>query len=199
MDEYFVSRGVIYARYSDDVIIFAETEELLLEHKRVLYEFMEKYGLCVNTKKEHTSAPGQPWEYLGVEYHRGKIDLSPSTIRKLKGKIRRKARALRRWMLRKGATDEQTVRVMLRVFNRKFFESGTPHELTWSRWFFPLVTTADGFRKVDAHLQQYTRYIAAGRHGKRNYKTTYAKLKKLGYRSLVNEYYKSFKQASHTN
>ena len=107
-----------------------------------------------------------------------------------KGKIKRKARALRRWKLRKNATDDQTMKVMIRIYNKKFFECGSRHELTWSRWFFPIVTEEIGFKQIDAYLQQYIRYIPTGCHSKKNYKTTYKKLKELGYRSLVNEYYK---------
>ena len=190
VDSYFVERGILYARYSDDIILFAESEERLAEYRAVLHGFLEKYDLEVNPDKERVSAPGEAWEYLGVEYQDGKVDLSPATIQKLKGKIKRKARALYRWKLRKNVGDEQTMKVMIRVFNRKFFENRDPHDLTWSRWFFPMVTEADGFREVDAYLQQYIRYISTGRHGKLNYKVSYDKLKELGYRSLVNEFYR---------
>jgi hypothetical protein len=190
LDSYFTERGIIYARYSDDIIVFAQSEEELNEYKAVLREFLNKYLLSVNPKKESTSKPSEPWEYLGIEYSNGRIDLSPATVQKLKGKIKRKARALRRWKLRKGAGDDQTMRVMLRVFNRKFFENSNPHDLTWSRWFFPIVTEKSGFEQIDAYLQQYVRYIPTGSFGKKNYATTYAKMKQLGYRSLVNEYYK---------
>jgi hypothetical protein len=190
MDSYFVEHEVIYSRYSDDVIIFAESEEKLAEYKDILHGFLRKYELTVNSKKENTTAPGQAWEYLGVEYKNGRIDVAPSTVKKLKGKISRKARALRRWKLRKNATDDQTMKVMIRVFNQKFFESSNPHDLTWSRWFFPIVNEKKGFAEIDLYLQQYIRYIPTGCHGKKNYKTTYGKLKELGYRSLVNEFYR---------
>jgi len=190
LDSYFTERGVLYSRYSDDIIIFAKTTEELTEYKEVLYGFLSKYELSVNANKEKTTEPGQAWEYLGVEYQNGQIDLSSSSRQKLKGKIKRKARALRRWKLRKNASDDQAMKVMIRIFNRKFFESNNPHDLTWSRWFFPVVTVENGFSEIDSYLQQYIRYIPTGCHGKKNYKTTYGKLKDLGYRSLVNEYYK---------
>ncbi|MCL1823600.1 MAG: reverse transcriptase/maturase family protein [Oscillospiraceae bacterium] len=190
VDTYFCERKIIYARYSDDIIIFAETEEKLTEYKEILYEFLNKYKLTVNVKKEKTVKPGEAWEYLGVEYQRGRIDLSSATKQKLKRKIKRKARALRRWRLKKNAGGDQTMKVMIRVFNRKFFEKGNKHDLTWSKWFFPVVTEKNGFQEIDSYLQQYIRYIPTGCHGKKNYKTTYSKMKELGYKSLVNEYYK---------
>ena len=190
MDEYFTQREIIYSRYSDDIIIFARTPDELTDHKTKIYDFLNKYELSVNTSKEKTTEPGQAWDYLGIEYRNKQIDLSSSTKMKLKGKIRRKARALRRWKLRKNANDDQAIKVMIRVFNKKFYVKHNSHDLTWSRWFFPLVTASTGFKEIDSYLQQYIRYIPTGSHGKKNYKTTYGKLKELGYRSLVNEYYK---------
>ena len=38
-------------------------------------------------------------------------------------------------------------------------------------------------------MQNSLRYIATGRYTKKNYNLRYENLKKLGYRSLVNEYY----------
>lgn len=80
---------------------------------------------------------------------------------------------------------------LINRFNRKFFDCGDADTLTWSRWFFPLITKADGLREIDHYLQQNIRFIATGRHGKGNYKkTSYVRLQQLGYRSLVSEYYK---------
>ena len=193
LDAYFTGRGILYARYSDDIIVFAKTEEKLMEYKNILHDFLRKYELSVNADKEKYSKPLEAWEYLGIEYQHGRIDLASGTKQKLKGKIKRKARALYRWKLKKNATDEQAMKVMIRIFNRKFFESRNPHDLTWSRWFFPIVTEKTGFKEIDAYLQQYIRYIATGCHNKKNYKITYDVLKELGYKSLVNEYYKAKK------
>ena len=154
LDRHFTGLGLPYARYSDDVIIFAPAQaDIEARHDEAL-EMLRRYGLSANAKKTRILPPGEPWEFLGVSYHDGEIDLSAATMDKLKGKIRRKARALRRWMLKKGAQPERAMRAMIRVFNTKFFAGGDPNELTWARWFFPLITRADGLREMDAYLQQ---------------------------------------------
>ena len=79
---------------------------------------------------------------------------------------------------------------LIRIFNDKFFESGDPRALTWSRWFFPVINRTDGLREIDNYLQQYIRYLGTGRHTKANYRVRYADLKALGYRSLAHEYYR---------
>ena len=189
LDRHFEALGVPYARYSDDMIVFAPTWETLIEYRAQLCSLLHRYGLAVNPKKEAFSVPHAGWEFLGVRYCDGEIDLSHATKEKLKGKLRRKARALRRWMCRKGATPEQAMRAYIRIFNKKFFECSDANELTWARWFFPLLTVDTGLKEIDAYMQQCLRYIPTGRYGKQNYRTGYGMLKECGYRTLVNAYY----------
>lgn len=189
LDRHFTGRGLPYARYSDDVILFAPTRVALAACRTEALAIIARLGLSVNEEKESIVEPGEAWAFLGIAYRDGEIDLSHATREKLKGKIRRKARALRRWMLRKDAEPERAMRAMIRAFNNKFFEGGGANELTWARWFFPLLTRADGLREMDAYLQQYIRYIPTGRHSRANFRVDYALLKRYGYRSLVHEYY----------
>ncbi|MDR0837535.1 MAG: hypothetical protein LBM94_04915 [Propionibacteriaceae bacterium] len=189
LDEWFVSRGVPYARYSDDIVIFANSQAELDVLRADFLRLIGEHGLHVNPDKESVSAPGIAWEFLGVSYCNGTIDLSSTTKTKLKGKIRRKARALRRWMLRKSADPEVAMRALIRVFNRKFYSLHDPNDLTWARWFFPLLTTSDGLHEIDEYLQAYVRYIPTGRFTKANYRVSYDDLKRLGYRPLVHEFY----------
>ena len=189
MDKFFVAQGQPYARYSDDIIVFANSEDEANRNRLQISDFLADYGLSVNKNKEQLVRPGQAWDFLGISYCGGKIDLSRITKDKLKGKIRRKSRALRRWMLRKGAEPERAMKALIRVFNRKFYEGGDANDLTWSRWFFPLINSSEGLSEIDAYLQLYIRYIATGRFGHTNYRVDYKTLKRLGYRSLVHEYY----------
>jgi hypothetical protein len=108
---------------------------------------------------------------------------------KMKGRISRKARALYRWRLRKGADYDRTARAMIRKFNRKFYDIDEESEFTWSRWFFPVLTSAEGLKELDAYLIEYIRYLYSGRHYKGNYAVSYEHIRELGFRSLVHEYY----------
>ena len=76
----------------------------------------------------------------------------------------------------------------------RIFESDDPETLTWSRWFFPVITKTEGLNEIDRYLQQNLRYLATGKHSKANYRTSYEQLKDLGYKSLVNEYWRFKKQ-----
>jgi len=202
LDKRFYELGISYCRYSDDIIVFAETLDELNNHRDFIHDFLTKLHLQVNAKKEQILTPNQAWSFLGVEYLDGKVDLSQVTIEKIKGKIRRKARAIYRWKNKKGAPDDKALLVMVRVFNKKFFgdkkskEDGKEafdgtKDLTWSRWFFPMLTTDKGLHQVDNYLQMWLRYVVTGKHNKVNHeKASYEMLKGVGYKSLVNEYHK---------
>ena len=190
VDRYFAAADVMYARYSDDIILFAPDRETLEQHKAVLLGFLSQYRLEVNPTKERIYAPGEPFEFLGFKCLGAAIDISEAARRKMKGKIRRAARALDRWRRRKGLDATQAMKGLIRIFNDKFFGDDDPETLDWSRWYFPVINRTDGLREIDAYLQQYIRFLSTGRHTKANYRVRYTDLKALGYRNLVHEYHR---------
>jgi hypothetical protein len=190
VDRYFSDAGVVYARYSDDIILFAQDRKELESHKSVLLGFLEHYGLTVNPEKERIYMPDEPFEFLGFRCQGEAIDISRAVRIKMKGKIRRAARSLQRWRVAKGLTPEQAMKGLIRKFNAKLFEGEDPDSLSWSRWFFPVINRTEGLQEIDRYLQQYLRYLSSGRHTKINYRVRYEDLKALGYRSLVHEFYR---------
>jgi retron-type reverse transcriptase len=189
IDKYFKEKKVLYLRYSDDIILFANTKEEVVEYSKVLNELLLSYNLTINPDKENYYEPHDTWEFLGFSYKDDKIDLSENSLHKIKGKIRRSARSIRRWMLRKEVDEAKAIKVMIRKFNIKFYCSRNA-ELSWKYWYFPVINTSETLKVVDEYLQQYLRYIHTGKHNKMNYKIVpYSKLKRLGYKSLVHEYY----------
>ncbi len=190
LDREFERMGVPYFRYSDDIIVFTESEKERDDCFKIINEWIVKLGLEINPDKVMFTNPRESWEFLGFSYQDGKIDLSDVTIAKIKAKIRRKCRALYRWRLKKGVDFDHAAAVVIRVFNRKFYDLDEEYDFTWSRWFFPVLTSDAGLHEIDEYFVSELRYIYSGRHYKGNYAITYEHLKNLGYLSLVNEYYK---------
>lgn len=193
-DCYFEKQGTLYFRYSDDILLFADTMEELAKSRNQLYSQTQELGLSMNPEKVKIYAPGEPIEFLGFCCRNGEIDLSDNTKRKIKAKIKRKAEALRRWQRKKGLAAEKAAIGFIHAMNRKFYGSGSEEaadrdEFTWNRWFFPNLTVDAGLKEIDAYMQQYIRYAVTGRHYKGNYRISYEALKEWGYRSLVHEYY----------
>ena len=190
VDRFFHEANVVYARYSDDIIMFAPDSDTLDEYKSRMAEFLHQYRLEINPDKEKTYTPDEPYEFLGFKCHAHDIDISEATKKKMKGKIKRAAKSLMRWSSKNHIEPEKAMKGLINHFNRVFLETDDTDSLNWSRWFFPVINKTDGLKEIDHYLQQNIRFLATGKHGKANYKTDYAKLKQLGYRSLVNEFYK---------
>ena len=189
LDWDFYRRQIPYARYSDDIIIFARTESELEENIARIHRCLSSNGLTINPKKESRFAPGEPWIFLGFRFSRDCIDVAPVSVEKIKAKMRRKTRALKRWSDRKSVTGIHAAKAFIRTFNRKLFENPIDHELTWARWYFPMLTTADSLQIIDHYAQSCIRYLATGTRGKASYNFRYEDMKQLGYISLVNRYY----------
>ena len=190
VDRHFHDAHVIYARYSDDIILFAPDFETLEKYKGQMTEFLRKYRLEVNPDKEKIYSPDEAYEFLGFKCHGRDIDISEATKKKMKGKIKRATKSLMRWKVRNQMEPEKAMKGLINHFNRVFFENDDTESLTWSRWFFPVINQTDGLKEIDHYLQQNIRFLSTGKHNKTNFKTNYAQLKQLGYRSLVNEFFK---------
>lgn len=204
-DFFFEKEGVLYFRYSDDILLFADSLSELQRRKEQLYSRIAQLGLSVNPDKVKIYKPGDALEFLGFSYCNGEIDLSENTIRKTKARIKRKAEALRRWQRNKRLSDEKAAIGFIKAMNRKFYgnadgEGNGDDEFTWNRWFFSNLTADTGLKEIDAYMQEYIRYTVTGRHYKGNYRIRYETMKDWGYRSLVHEYYewrKHFVAGSH--
>lgn len=190
VDQMFAERKVNYFRYSDDILILADSYEDLMDLQKILYKKLEELGLEINHEKEAVYAPHEKLEFLGFSFSDGVVDLSAHTVEKAKARIRRKAKALMRWQRKKGLTADKAAKGFIRSMNHKFYGTGADDEFTWSRWFFPNITTDQSLKEIDHYMQQYIRYIITGRHYKENYRISYETLKDWGYCSMVNAYYK---------
>ena len=189
LDEHFKELGVLYARYSDDIIVFANTEEELQTYKDTILEHLKSKGLTVNPDKEVFASPEDGFTFLGVQVKNGDIDIAPASVTKLKQKMRRKARALDRWYHREGLDGTKAAAAFIRIFNHKLLEVNEDSDLTWSLWFFPVITTTRSLHEIDLYAQDLLRFLISGKHTKARFNVRYEDLKELGYRSLVNEYY----------
>lgn len=192
VDTYFESENILYLRYSDDIILFAEKESIKYYIEK-LDNFISINKLTINDDKRKYIFPNDKWDYLGFSIKNGEIDISNVSKQKIKGKIKRLSRKLRRWMLKKDANPERAILAMNRKINKKFYGINNNNELTWELWYFPIINTTKGIHEIDLYIQQTLRYIATGKYNKKNYNITYTKLRELGYKPLVSEYYK-FKQ-----
>ncbi len=189
LDRAFYSRRIPYARYSDDIILFANSMEEAEAYAEEIRRFLAERKLQINPAKECYFSPAEGWTFLGFACRGHVIDIAPASVRKIKQKMRRKARALLRWRERNGISGEKAAAAFIRIFNRKLLESPTDSELTWSYWFFSVINTTESLHEIDCYAQDCIRFLMTGRRTKARYRVRYEEMKRLGYRSLVHAYY----------
>ena len=189
LDRWFYENNILYARYSDDIIVFGETKEDVDQYKEKIKQFLNKRKLTVNENKEFEIKPNEKLDFLGFSFTNNKVDLSDVALQKMKDKMKRKAKALLRWKNKKNASDERAIRAYIRHFNKKFFDNPKNNEITWCRWYFPIITTDNSLHILDDYMIQNIRYIVTGRRSKANYNLKYETIKEYGFKSLVHAYY----------
>lgn len=189
LDRKFAELCVPYARYSDDIIVFAPDKKSIEMYADIIRGYISKMELKINPEKELFSSPEDGWTFLGFCFKDGKTDISPVTIHKLKAKMRRKTRALKRWQKRRGVTGENAAKAFIRIFNRKLMDSPEDNELSWSFWFFSVINSTEGLKAIDRYSQECIRYLISDSRTKSRFNVRYEKIKALGYKSLVHEYY----------
>ena len=190
LDRWFSSRGILYARYSDDIITFANTREEIEEYEKHIKGYLSEMSLELNPKKEIRTECGEPWEFLGFLVDGKSVDICQSSLKKMKDKMKRKSRALIRWRKRNKKEPRFAVRAFIKHFNNKMYETNEVGELNWCKWYFPTINTPTHLHEIDLYAVECMRYIYTGRHNKSNYNLRYTEIKELGFRSLVNEFYK---------
>ena len=190
LDLLFEAKRIPCFRYSDDILLFASCEEEASSHLSLLEDELRKRHLSLNPEKTGLSAPHEAWEFLGFRYQDGEVDLSKNTIRKMKAKIRRKARRLYAWRKKTGSDYDRAAKAMIRSMDRVFYDLFGTNQFTWTRFYFPLITVSTGLHEIDEYCLMYLRYLYSGRHTKGNYRISYERVKRLGYTPLVAEYYR---------
>ena len=182
LDKVFEEAAIPFLRYADDMIVFG-TEEDVMRHSTDIERRLADLGLALNPRKTRLSPPGHAWEFLGLRYERGSLDLATNTVAKLRRRVRRVARRARH--------HKDPARQAVRRLNRRLFGvGGRPGDFTWASWFIPLLSTDSTLRKIDALIQDQLRFAVTGVHSRRNFAAvSYERLRGAGYLPLVSAYH----------
>ncbi|MBQ6325526.1 MAG: hypothetical protein IJI26_05610 [Clostridia bacterium] len=189
MDLYFYGRAPLYSRYSDDVVILARSLPEAEAYRERFLQILQERQLVTNPNKTRLLMPGESVEILGYKVCRGKIDISDHAMQKIKRKLRIKSRKMLQYKRQKHLTDVQAAQQMIDYCNYVLYGDAGKHELSWARWYFPVLTTADGLREVDRYAQDAIRFVMCGSLRRKRYSIRYEELQDLGYKSLVHAYY----------
>lgn len=178
LDLRYEQSGVTYARYGDDIIVLAPTATIH-EHDTLIRRHLASRGLRVNESKSRVAGPGEPWEFLGLSYSQGSIDISSHSVRKVKRTVRRLARQEVRTH---GYGTTAAQHLLVRLNQKLFGLAKTGRDLNWTAWYFPMLSTNASLEGIDRFIQSTARFAATGSWGGRSHRAfPYALMRDCGY------------------
>lgn len=190
LDAVFESAPCRYARYSDDIAVLGTAADVAEADDRVRGH-LRRCGLEINEEKSSFTGPGEAWEYLGLRYDAGRVDLALNTRRKFRAKVRRLARKLDRQRAGRHLPSDVVVGRFVGRLNRRLY--AVPHDenrFCWATWFFPVLTEATTLSELDRLVQDKIRFAATGSHrAHANRALSYEALTEAGYIPLVSAYW----------
>ncbi len=178
-----------YTRYADDVIILTNDRE---QEKENFIKLLEPLKVTLNPKKIDEGFTKDGLVFLGFFISTHKIDLNQRSLDKMKKRIKRRSKWFNMWLAKKKIDREVAARTFIKGMNGKFYARDSEDKTCWMEWYANTITTTESLELIDAYMIQYVRYILSGKHKgyKKNAEIPYEKIKELGFRSLVNEYWK---------
>ena len=191
-DQYFDDNGILYARYSDDIIIMGNSNEELCGHIDVVKKYLAEYGLIINESKYKWFAPSDEVEFLGLKITQtGDIDISDKGRQKIKRQIHRWCRKGRIEIEKGNDTFERQASKILHRLNYKNFICYIDHDNTfgWCHYAFRYITAIDTLKELDFYVKDTLRAMKTGKHNKANARVLNDdELRELGWVSLVELY-----------
>lgn len=192
-DYYFESKGSIYARYSDDIIILENSDEEVKADLSIIKRYLEDYGLKLNPSKYTYFRPGDDVVFLGLKLGTdGTIDMSDHSKEKVKKQIHRWCRKGRK-EIELWHTDFMTMAKKInRRINTKNFKCYIKHENSfgWCHYMFRYITTDKSLKELDEYTKNTLRAMKTGKHNKANYKAiTEEEFREMGWVSITQLYH----------
>ena len=190
IDDYFKDTEVLYARYSDDIILFADSRESVDKNLDIISCKLRNYGLSINPRKYRYFEPDDTIDFLGLKFDNNEIDISINSKNKLTGKIKHACKVGRK-KVESGEDVDKVVSSIIRAFNYRLYKCyiEDKSKYGWGYYAFRYITTNKTLLDIDFYMRDRLRYVFTGKNNKANIrKAPNKKLEELGYVSLVYMY-----------
>lgn len=191
MDWVFHNKGMVYARYSDDIIIFDHSKDALEDSLEYIKGQLFERGLTINEKKYVHFSPEDPVEYLGLKLTPNGVDISDHSKKKLKANFKRWCKAARKEIEMDGKDFNYVARRLVKRWNWKIFKSYVedPQKFGWGYYAFRYLTTTESLTEMDFYIRDRLRALKTGKNNKANIKAlSNEDFQELGVLSLYEMY-----------
>lgn len=181
--------GLTYARYSDDILYFADTKEKLKEALDIIINKLNDIGLEINKSKYEWFEPKEDINFLGLKLKDNKIiDISDNSTIKFKKKIKHACKIGRNEIERLGKDPYKVARNIIGRYNYRIYKCyiQDPSKFGWAYYAFRYINTINTIRKLDFYFKDRLRQMVTGVNNSSNIKKVPEEmLKELGYVSMV--------------
>lgn len=196
LDEHFDKNNIVYARYSDDIILFDDSEEKVRSHIAWILEKIDNYGLTINEDKYTYFKPNEPVEFLGLRFDKDTVDISNHAKMKVKKTIKRWCKKARKEMEMRGKDFTNMAKSVCNRFNWRIYKTYIQDttKYGWAYYAFRYLNTTKSLVELDRYYKDTLRAMKTGKHNKKNmYAISEDEFHEIGYVSFY-EMYKVFKQ-----
>lgn len=186
-------KHIYYIRYADDIFIMTNKPQ---EDLKFFENQISSLNITLNPNKTNSGKIEDGFTVLGFYFKDNLIDVDEFKVQKMMSRIRRRSRWFKRWEKSNKVKNEVMVKTFIKGMNVKLYSGDDEDKLNWSRWYFANINTTKSLEKIDVYMVQYIRYLISGKHlgYKKHAEVSYEYIKKLGYKSLVNSYWKYKKE-----
>ena len=194
VDAYFEANCDLYCRFTDDILVLCHDDQKTCNMLIHMRDMMRENKLELKPIKTELFSPNEPIELLGIRFDGPHMDISRESMESGKLALRINAKKAAQAIRKSGISREDAARRYIAGSLWPFMKGREGENRYFARLFYPVVTRDDSFREIDHCLQHCVRYILTGKWGKAQYRATYAKLRSLGYISVVHLYHNIYKQ-----
>lgn len=193
IDNYVVDTlGITYARYSDDILMFADTKEELQKGLDMVNAKLDQLGLLINDSKYVWFEPGAEVDFLGLKLKAdGKIDISDNSAKKFKKKIRHSCIMGRHDIEYAHKDPYKVAKKIIGRYNYRVYKCfiQDASKFGWAYYAFRYINIIDTIKNIDYYMKDRLRQMITGHNNSANIrKVSDLQLAELGYVSMVDMY-----------
>lgn len=180
-----------YSRYSDDILIGADSKLKLEYLERVLSDKLKELGLYINPKKTIYFNRNDNIEYLGLEIADNQISLSKPNMKNLKNLVKSICKEQRKKCeIKKGNPMDYVIKA-IKILNgkmyRSVFDNAQNHKGNRAVFIFHCITDINQLRQLDYYIRDRLNYVYSGKNNSKVYLNK-EELNSMGYLSLTYMY-----------
>ena len=194
IDKELQNSNEIYARYSDDIIIFNKTENELQNNLNNLKLSLKGYGLAIKDSKVKYFNDGAVIDFLGLDITKDYIDVNDITYNNTKKFIKLicKKYKIRAEKIKK-VQRIPLVKYAIKEINRSLFKSmlsdSNEHKGGRMQYILSNITRTGKLKQLDFYILDCLRWIYTCNHSSSAVKLLNTKvLESYGFKSLVQVY-----------